>query len=46
LRIVALEMRCWISRRLGSIFGNTLTLAPIKLGRRLAVYRQPFRKEK
>jgi type IV secretion system protein VirB3 len=46
LRIVALEVRCWLSRRMATMFGNTLTLAPIKLGRRLAVYRQPFRKAK
>ncbi|BCF95411.1 VirB3 family type IV secretion system protein [Paraburkholderia largidicola] len=46
LRILWLEVRCRMSRRMGHLFGNTLTLAPIKLGRRLVVYRQPFRKEK
>jgi type IV secretion system protein VirB3 len=45
LRILALEVRCFLSRRLAKQFGNTFTLAPIKLGRRLAVYRQPFRKD-
>lgn len=46
LRIVALELRCRLSRRMGALFGDTLTLAPVKLGRRIEVFRQPFRKAK
>lgn len=46
LRILGLELRCRIQFLVGAKFGKTFTLAPIKLGRRLAVYRQQFRKDK
>jgi type IV secretion system protein VirB3 len=46
LRIVALEVRCWLSRKMANVYGNTLTLGPIQLGRRLDVYRQQFRNTK
>jgi len=45
LRILGLEVRCMFSRRNARLFGGTFTLTPIKLGRRLAVYREAFRKD-
>ncbi|MBN3733174.1 VirB3 family type IV secretion system protein [Burkholderia sp. Tr-20390] len=46
LRIIALEIRCVLARRNWLKFGKTLTLAPIRYGRTLAVYRRPFKREK
>ncbi|KWE97908.1 VirB3 family type IV secretion system protein [Burkholderia ubonensis] len=45
LRILSLEIRCVLARRNWLKFGKTLTLAPIRYGRRLAVYRRPFRRD-
>lgn len=46
LRILWLELQCRVQFLLGAKFGKTFTLAPVKLGRRLSVYRQQFRKDK
>ncbi|SMG61568.1 VirB3 family type IV secretion system protein [Paraburkholderia susongensis] len=46
LRILWLEILCVLRRRNWLKFGKTLTLAPIRYGRSLAVYRRPFRKAK
>jgi type IV secretion system protein VirB3 len=45
LRILWLELRCVMRRRAWWMFGRTLTLAPIRYGRSLKVYRRPFRKQ-
>jgi len=44
LRILWLEVLCVLRRRSWRMFGRTLTLAPIRYGQHLAVYRRPFRK--
>ena len=42
LRLFWLELRCWLDRRLVSIFGKTHTLAPMRYGRSLDVYTRSF----
>lgn len=42
LRLFWLEFRCWLDRRLVSIFGKTHTLAPMRYGRSLEVYTRSF----
>ena len=44
LRILWLEVLCVLRRRSWRMFGRTLTLAPIRYGQHLSVYRRPFRK--
>ena len=44
LRILWLEVLCILRRRSWRMFGRTLTLAPIRYGQHLSVYRRPFRK--
>jgi len=44
LRILWLEVLCLRRRRAWRLFGQTLTLAPIRYGRDLLTYRRPFRK--
>ena len=44
LRILWLEVLCVLRRRSWRMFGHTLTLAPIRYGQHLSVYRRPFRK--
>lgn len=44
LRITALELWCWLSRRNSRHFGNTYTLAPMKYGRDHHVYQRYFAK--
>ncbi|KVW77409.1 VirB3 family type IV secretion system protein [Burkholderia ubonensis] len=44
LRIIGLEIVCVLRRRNWLKFGKTLTLAPIRYGRTLAVYRRPFKR--
>lgn len=42
LHLFWLELRCWLDRRLVSIFGKTHTLAPMRYGRSLEVYTRSF----
>ncbi|MHA6896359.1 VirB3 family type IV secretion system protein [Ralstonia pseudosolanacearum] len=44
LRILWLEVLCVVRRRSWRMFGRTLTLAPIRYGQHLSVYRRPFRR--
>jgi type IV secretion system protein VirB3 len=45
LRILWLEVQCAVRRRYAFLYGKSLTIAPIKYGRRLSVYRDAFREE-
>jgi type IV secretion system protein VirB3 len=45
LSMLWLELKIVMLRRYTNLFGKSFTLAPIKYGRRLPVYRQVFRKE-
>jgi type IV secretion system protein VirB3 len=42
LRITALQLWCWLSRKNAEHFGNTYTLAPMKYGRDHHVYQRYF----
>lgn len=42
LRILALEVVCFVQRTNARLFGNTYTLAPMKYGYRLDVFRRAF----
>ncbi|NRO99323.1 type IV secretion system protein VirB3 [Paraburkholderia sp. NMBU_R16] len=42
LRLFWLEFRCWLERRIVSVFGKTHTLAPMRYGRSLEVYTRSF----
>ncbi|KGV74348.1 MULTISPECIES: VirB3 family type IV secretion system protein [Burkholderia] len=44
LRVLWLEIQCVFRRRNFGLFGKTLTLAPMKYGRLLELYRRPFRR--
>lgn len=43
LRILWLEILCRLRRRYAYLFGKSLTITPIKYGRRLSVYRDAFK---
>lgn len=43
LRIIWLELICWLGKRNAKYFGGTYTLAPIKYGRREHAYRRYFK---
>lgn len=44
LRILGLEIMCWLHRAKCRLYGKCLTLAPIQYGSRLSTYRDAFRK--
>lgn len=45
LRILWLELQCLLRRRYAYLFGKSLTIAPIKYGRRFSVYRDAFKED-
>jgi type IV secretion system protein VirB3 len=45
LRILWLEVQCALRRRYGFLYGKSLTIAPIKYGRRLSVYREALKED-